>query len=124
MNHEYNLHLQIEPEKDFILKRTWEHIQAANPIDRILFIMAFLFMSCAIVISVFRKNEINYFHIFQFSMKHKMQQYQFWALTSFFIFLFTFTLALRITREFLNHNATKDLDNDKIHDHTEKFHMG
>lgn len=56
-------------------------------------------------------------------MKHKMQQYQFWALTSFFIFISTFTLTFRFTKEFMTHDAIRDLEYDKKHKHTEIYNQ-
>ena len=43
----------------------WDSVAASNPIMRFLFILCYILFGVGLCIYVFRKNEINYMHIFE-----------------------------------------------------------
>lgn len=56
------------------LVELFDGIRAANPIMRLTFIVCFLLFAVGVCISVFRRYEINYLHIFELDYNFKVQQ--------------------------------------------------
>jgi hypothetical protein len=48
----------------FESKEYWDSLAAATPVMRALFIVCYILFAVGLCISVFRKYEINYMHIF------------------------------------------------------------
>lgn len=50
----------------------WDSLKASTPIMRFTFMMCYVLIGVGIAISVYRRNEINYMHIFQLDEKHRV----------------------------------------------------
>jgi hypothetical protein len=52
---------------------------------RFTFLLIYAIFACGLCVHVFRKNEINYIHIFELDYKKKLNEFQLWT-TSIILF--------------------------------------
>jgi hypothetical protein len=81
----------------------------------------YILVSTGICINVYRKYEINYFHIFGLDYHHKIQEYKIWAIAATFAFLWAGVYYMNII--FLTLEAYNIEEEELINkDHTFKKH--
>lgn len=67
----------------------WMMFKAQSSVMRFTFILIYSIFGCGICISVFRKHEINYIHIFDMDYKKKVNEFQLWVTSIILFFIWT-----------------------------------